>query len=140
MVLIVGGVASGKRACARELGFADEMMAAGVIDERPCVYDAQLLAFELARGGYEPQDADELFEALAAKECVIMCEVGSGIVPMERDQRASRELSGRLMGRLAQQASLVVRCVCGLPQVLKGDMDVWRSGVGAGLGPQGAAR
>lgn len=49
MILITGGVASGKRTYARRvLGFTDEQMADAVIDERPVIYNLQGL---VARAG-----------------------------------------------------------------------------------------
>lgn len=114
MILITGGVASGKRTYARRvLGFTDEQMADAVIDERPVVYNLQGL---VARA---PENAQALFDALREKDVVIVCEVGSGIVPMERSEREAREQTGRLVNRLAAEADHVIRMVCGLPQVLK---------------------
>ena len=66
-----------------------------------------------------PEDAQALFDALRKKEVVIVCEVGSGIVPLDRNERETREQTGRLVNRLAAEAEHVVRMVCGLPQVLK---------------------
>lgn len=54
---------------------------------------------------------------------VIICnEIGGGIVPMDAKERQWREETGRLCCLIAQQAELVVRIQCGLPQVLKGKL------------------
>ncbi len=114
MILITGGVASGKRTYARRtLGYTDEQMADAVLDARPVIYNLQNL---VARA---PENAQALFDALREKEVVIVCEVGSGIVPLDRNERETREQTGRLVNRLAAEAERVVRMVCGLPQVLK---------------------
>ena len=114
MILITGGVASGKRTYARRaLGCTDEQMADAVLDARPVIYNLQDL---VARA---PESAQALFDALREKEVIIVCEVGSGIVPLDRNEREAREQMGRLVNRLAAEAERVVRMVCGLPQVLK---------------------
>ena len=71
---------------------------------------------ELVREG--PLD-ESAFAALTAKEVVACAEVGSGVVPLDPDERAWRELVGRTCNRLAEQADHVVRMVCGIPTQLK---------------------
>ena len=116
MILIVGGEGSGKRAFAQSLGYAPESMADGVLDDRPVVYHVEhMVAADFAA-------APELLEPLCGKELVICCEVGSGIVPAEYEQRLTREATGRLCVRLAQRADAVVRMVCGIPNVIKGEL------------------
>lgn len=50
---------------------------------------------------------------------IIADEIGSGIVPMERDERIYRETTGRLLCRIAKKADSVERIICGIPQKLK---------------------
>lgn len=116
MILVIGGVASGKRAFVRSLGYTDKDFANAVLDGRPVVYNAQQLV-----GQFGP-DADlaALIESLAAKDVVICDEVGSGVVPAEKDARLFRENVGRLCEGLSGQADAVVRLVCGIPMWLKG--------------------
>lgn len=69
-------------------------------------------------------DLDELTEladSLAEKKIVIATEVGGGIVPADPVERAVREAAGRLSCLLADRADVVIRVICGLPQVLKGE-------------------
>lgn len=103
MILVVGGVASGKRTYAHSLGFGDDDSA----------YDVH----ELVRTS---QDDAALLETLAGKQVVTCAEVGNGIVPLDADERAFRERVGRLSSALAARADTVVRMVCGIPVVLKG--------------------
>ncbi len=50
----------------------------------------------------------------------IVCdEVGCGVVPVEKTERAYRELVGRLLCFLAQKAEHVVRIVAGMPMKIK---------------------
>ena len=124
MILVVGGIASGKRTFARSLGFSDDEMADGVLDARPVVLNAQ----ELVRGG-DDSKGDELggkgplpeglVDALAEKQLVACVEVGSGVVPLDRGERIWRERAGRLSCELTQRADRVVRMVCGIPIDLK---------------------
>ncbi len=114
MILILGGESAGKRTFVRSLGYGDGDMADAVLDGRPVVFHAERLA---AAG-----DLEGLLEALAQKEVVICNEVGCGIVPLEPEQRLAREAAGRLTARLAQRAVSVVRLVCGIPTVLKGEL------------------
>ena len=123
MILVVGGIASGKRTYLRSLGFADADMADGALDERPVVLNAQ----ELVRGigadsgelGGKGALPAELVEALASKQAIACVEVGSGVVPLDLAERIWRERAGRLTNELAARADRVVRMVCGIPMELK---------------------
>ena len=66
-------------------------------------------------------DLEELAEKLSSHEIVIASEIGGGVVPIDPEERAAREAAGRLACLLARRADTVVRVVCGLPQVLKGE-------------------
>ena len=63
-----------------------------------------------------------LAEELARYEVVIATEVGGGVVPVDREERAAREAAGRLACLLARRADAVVRVFCGIPVVLKGKL------------------
>lgn len=64
---------------------------------------------------------EEMLASLLSHEAVICDEVGSGVVPVDVFERLWREEVGRLCCDLAQNAQTVVRVVCGLPQILKGE-------------------
>ena len=56
----------------------------------------------------------------AHPEGVVICdEVGCGVVPMDREERAWREQVGRTCCRLAERAAAVYRVTCGLGVRLK---------------------
>ena len=116
MILVVGGLASGKREYLHALGYADSERAEATVDDRPAVVEAQ----ELVRA--ENADPAAIAEALAAKDVVACREVGSGIVPLDAGERAWRERAGELSRELAKRAQAVVRMTCGIPQALKGDL------------------
>lgn len=113
MILVVGGIASGKRTYVGSLGFGEDQMAAGVLDEKPVLLDLH----ELLRNGELPESD---FERVAGKQVVSCCEVGSGVVPLDRVERDWRDVVGRTCRALAGRADTVVRMVCGIPVVLKG--------------------
>ena len=115
MILVIGGYASGKRTYVKETyGHTDNDLADGVLDGKPVVYNLQnLIMGDLA--GIEAMIPD-----LLKKEVVICNEMGSGIIPLSKQDRELREAAGRLCVLLAKEAKRVVRVVCGLPVVLKG--------------------
>lgn len=113
MVLVIGGLASGKRTYVEGLGFASADMSDGVIDAHPVVLNAHEA---IARDSRSPE---QIAEALAGKQAVTCCEVGSGIVPIDAQERAWREKVGRTCTLLAESADAVVRMVCGIPVKLK---------------------
>ncbi len=112
MILVTGGIASGKRTYVRSLGYAESQMSSHVASEAPVLVGLE----ELLREG-EPTEAD--LRALMSKDVVVCCEVGQGVVPMEGQERVWRERVGRTCTALAQDATRVVRMVCGIPVVIK---------------------
>lgn len=116
MILIVGGEGSGKRTFAETLGYSRDQMADGVLTDKPVVFHVEAMVEQ------NLDQADRLHQALREKEVVICNEVGSGIIPVDRNRRLGREATGRLCVLLAQEASCVVRMVCGIPTVIKGQL------------------
>ena len=92
-------------------------MSCDPVQDAPVIFDAQ----EAARGLDKGQLA-ELADALAQREVIICTEVGAGVVPIDPEERAFRESAGSLTVALADRATCVVRVVCGIPQVLTGNM------------------
>ena len=112
MILVTGGYASGKKTYVRQLGYSDEQLSADPHSDCPVITDLE----ELLRRG--PLDAS-LWDAVCAKDVVICCEVGLGVVPIDREERTWRELVGKTCIRLASEAERVVRMTCGIPCILK---------------------
>ena len=114
MILIVGGVGAGKRCFVqRELQYRPEEMSSDEKSQTPVLWGIEQLA---ARS---PLAVEELCRALAGREVLIANEVGSGVIPLDAAERAWREKAGRLCTLLAAQADVVIRLVCGIPQVIK---------------------
>lgn len=120
MILVVGGRAAGKRDYARQrFGLQAATLTPTEALQAPLVDNFQDILRALLQDG---QDIGAYVDRLIADnpEAVILCdEVGLGIVPMDRAERAYREAVGRACCRLAAKAEEVVRLVCGLPQQLK---------------------
>ncbi len=113
MVLILGGVGAGKGAYVRSLGFTDAQLSEDAFDACPVFVHLDRV---LRRGEDAP------LEALLKKEFVLCAEVGSGVIPLERADRAYREAVGRLCVQLAKEATAVVRVVAGIPVAIKGEL------------------
>lgn len=115
LILIVGGVASGKREYVKvQYNYTDADMADGELNEKPVIYNLQELVAD------NPSTAHDMLPKLLQKDVVICCEVGSGIIPAERHERDAREATGRLCILLAKHAEKVIRLTCGIPIILKG--------------------
>lgn len=132
MILITGGTSSGKATFARNLAvqhgwseddvtFNVEELLWGQVEGTDQIVPADDDAADHA-DGKALSATPELIERLAAKAIVTCSEVGAGIVPLDARERAWREAVGRMSCELASQADVVVRMVCGIPVVLKGDM------------------
>ena len=121
MILILGGAGAGKHEFAQSLGYTEDEMSRDVYVDAPVVTGLE----ETVRK--DPEQADVLLPALLKKEVVICCEVGSGVIPLMREDRTLREATGRLCVKLAQQAESVVRVVAGIPMAIKGELPCRRS-------------
>ncbi len=114
MVLVIGGLASGKREYVKaEYGCSDRDISSSPDESTPVLYDLQELVAN-------DSDAENLFPALLKKQVVICTDISSGIVPLDPAEREKRDAVGRLCIRLAREATRVIRVHCGIPQILKG--------------------
>lgn len=112
MIFVTGPLCSGKQEyIQKNLAMDDETFA------QCAVRDVQ----DLALTG----PADELADKLASRyRIVIMTDTGGGVVPTDPQERAKREAAGRLACCLAERADTVIRICCGLPQFLKGGLEI----------------
>ena len=115
MILIVGGISSGKREFAMsEYGFSDMDMSDAVLDDKPVIYNLQDLVAQ------NPGETRSFLPDLFEKRIVICNEVGCGIVPASHKERELRESVGRICIILAKEAEKVIRLCSGIPTVIKG--------------------
>ena len=111
MIFVTGPLFAGKQEYIMQaLGWDQDAF------ERLAVRDVQDLAAHTPE-----EELPSLADRLAEKKVVIATEVGGGVVPMDPDERRSRESAGRLSCLLAARADTVIRVCCGLPRVLKGE-------------------
>ena len=112
MIFVTGPLFAGKKTFIKnELGLSDEKF------EDIAVRDVQ----DLARGKNE-DELEKLADRLSEKTIVISTETGGGVVPMDENERRDREAAGRLSIMLAKRADTVVRVVCGIGTVIKGEL------------------
>jgi adenosyl cobinamide kinase/adenosyl cobinamide phosphate guanylyltransferase len=112
MILVLGGIASGKRTYVASLGYGPSQLGTTVDGPEPVLVGLE----EVLRHGSPSEHA---LDALASKDVVTCLEVGSGVVPLDPRDRAWRELVGRTCCALSARAEKVVRMVCGIPVTLK---------------------
>ena len=113
MIFVTGPAGAGKTDYVISLGYSEEDISRAEITDSPVVADVQDIAMNT------DCDIQELVRLLQEKEVVICDEVGSGIIPVEKDMRKARETVGRTAIELAKRADRVVRVICGIPQIIK---------------------
>ncbi|MBQ2062006.1 MAG: bifunctional adenosylcobinamide kinase/adenosylcobinamide-phosphate guanylyltransferase [Oscillospiraceae bacterium] len=124
MELIIGGAYQGKLTYAigkygLTPGDACDLSNGIPHGEFRCCYHLEALTRSAAAEGVS---ADELMDRLMPLmncDAVISREVGSGVVPMEPENRLFRELHGEVLRRFAREADSVTRIFCGIPETLK---------------------
>ena len=109
MRLIIGGAHQGKLDYALSLGYTRDDVATSLPTDKAILYGLQNLTRE------QPDlSADDI------PDCIVICdELGCGVVPLDYEDRAWRERTGRLCNKLAQRADHVDRVFCGIPMKLK---------------------
>ncbi len=119
--MIVGGRGQGKLAYVKAHWKVKDEEISTCLGEGRVVYGLAEIVKELQRAGAEPISV-VLEHADHHPGTIYICdEVGCGVVPVERQERAWREAVGRCCVALAARAELVERVFCGLPMVLKGE-------------------
>lgn len=116
MELIIGGYAQNKVEYAKSLE-----------PEAEIINDLHLVIKDkLAAGLSSESILQEISDQIRAAEeggkklVIISDEIGCGIVPVDALEREWREVTGRILCKLAEEAEKVTRIVMGLPQVIKG--------------------
>lgn len=132
MILVIGGCFQGKTAYAREYfsqkGFSIEEK--DIADGRSCapeaIYEKPMVTHfheYIRRHMEDDSTAEEFAERLFTENpdvLVVSNELGYGVVPVDKFDRAYRERTGRILCALAKRAREVHRVVCGIGTVIKG--------------------
>ena len=99
MRLIIGGMHQGKLNYALSLGYTMDDVATSLPTDKAILYGLQTLT--------------------RANPNLTAAELGCGVVPLDYEDRAWRERTGRLCNDLAARADHVDRVFCGIPMKLK---------------------
>ena len=127
MILITGGAHQGKSAYIRKMQNRITLLDGAVcglneIMQADCIAQYHLLIRRMTDAGLDPEQQTELL-CKSNPDCIVLLdEIGSGIIPMERTEREWREHTGRCGCILASHAETVIRMVCGIPTALKGEL------------------
>ena len=125
MILIFGGSYQGKLDFAKEnFGVTDaEVFTCTTENEidwsKKVLYNMDQAFLRHVREGKESREVlKEHLEELKDK-ILIVNDISQGIVPLERDQRDWREMTGRAMLYISKEADEVYRVFCGLGSKIK---------------------
>lgn len=124
-ILIVGGAFQGKREYAKQAYGLKEGEILPWNEEREgfaCIADLHLRVRACLEQGLTQQEVLEKLLPLCRGKLVLCDDISCGVVPLDAMERQWREVTGRLLCRLAQEADRVIRMQCGLPQAIKGEL------------------
>lgn len=126
MILITGGSYQGKT------NYVTEHFQYEMTDGAYCDYDALKIAkilknyHKLVRRlmdeNIDPEEYTRVFCSENPACIVLINEIGSGIIPMRKEERIWREKVGRCGCILAEKSSSVIRLICGIPTAIKGEL------------------
>lgn len=128
MRLIIGGYAQGKREYATSSYPEHSLVEMDYLEKNTAASDKLIItgldewvkAF-VVKGVAEEEILCRLNVILDKYEdlVIITCEIGNGIVPMEKQERMYRDLLGKIQIYLAKKALCVERIICGIATVIK---------------------
>ena len=124
-ILIVGGASQGKREYAQKAFGLNEREILPWNEEREgasCIADLHLRVRACLEKGLTQQEVLEKLLPFCQGKIVLCDDIFCGVVPLDALERQWREVTGRLLCRLAQEADSVIRMQCGLPQAIKGEL------------------
>lgn len=124
MELIIGGAFQGKLAYAKnKYGLAEadicDCSKSDIDCSASCIYHFERFALKCVKNGNN--GIKILSGSLPSlKNAVIICDdISCGVVPVEAELRAWRELTGRMLEMISKNADIVTRMFCGIPQRIK---------------------
>ncbi len=125
MIVLTGPAYSGKTAYCRA-AFSPKQLQDGAVctDEEalhaPCITAYHTLIRRILARGADPIAFTKQLLQENPDCIVILDEIGCGIIPLDREERRWREMTGRCGCLLTAQASTVIRLCCGIPTAIKG--------------------
>lgn len=85
------------------------------------IYKLEEFTLACVKKGIEAKDYLIENRSNLENKIIICADISQGVVPMVKEIRAWREMNGRTMIYLTNQASNVIRVFCGLPQIIKSE-------------------
>lgn len=123
MILVFGGAYQGKADYVRnDLGIKNISSCSDGAEPdftAEAVYGIDGFVLQCVIDGVEAADYFRSRRELWQDKVLIMTDVSQGLVPVDAEQRAFREMNGRLMLYLAAEAGQVHRVFCGLGKRVK---------------------
>ncbi len=130
VILVTGGAFQGKTTYIREQLWKNSMELVEGEDWEPdrvshpfaVNHLEHFIRRQLAEGKSQEEILERLLQAAQGQEDVIweIREIGCGIVPMEKEERRWREVTGRIGCKLAGRADQVYRVISGIGVRIKG--------------------
>ncbi len=126
MKMVIGGAFQGKQAYAEKVFDLQEGWADGLSCSLEDIFTCRGMKHfhEYVRMLVkEKKDYEEFVKELLEKNpdiCIVVNEIGYGVVPMDRFDREYRETVGRICELLAAQSEEVHRVMCGIGTKIKG--------------------
>ena len=124
MIMITGGAFQGKTEFAKtRFSLKDEdIIDCGSCDldavpESRCVRNYELAVKRVMARGEDPLAFTDRLKC----DIILMNEIGSGIIPLEKSEREWREMTGRVGCIIASRAVTVYRVCCGIAKIIKGE-------------------
>lgn len=127
MILITGGAYQGKLKFVEEHFKPDKIIDGSdcilsIPENAECVINYHELIKRLMIENSDTVEFTKKFCNKNQNAAVIMNEVGSGIIPIEKSEREWRENVGKCGCIIAEKANKVIRMTCGIPTVIKGEL------------------
>ena len=126
MILITGGAYQGKTAYA-QTHFQYEITDGAVCDfdrakTSKILKNYHIIVRRLTESGLDAEAYTSAFCSENPDCTVLIDEIGSGIIPLEKEDRVWRENVGKAGCILAEHSETVIRLVCGIPAAIKGEL------------------
>lgn len=126
MILVIGGAYAGKTEFVKNyfrLSDADIQEASETenFQNATCIRNYHILIQKLCKENADPLAFTERLIQENPDCIVITNEIGCGIVPLDKSERLWREACGKSACLLAERVEKVIRIICGIPIVIKGE-------------------
>ena len=110
MILVTGGAGQGKSRYAAELALQEKMELIDDMQERIACW---------IREGTDPLRQAQTLLQTHPSSVIVLAEVGCGIVPVRREDRFLRDVTGQIGQLLASRADRVILMQFGIPLTIK---------------------